>query len=69
MVQRAAGLLELLADRGAHRVDTARGVLPRTGHAMNLEEPDAFNALVDDFLATVEAGRWDTGESPGDTIL
>jgi pimeloyl-ACP methyl ester carboxylesterase len=33
-------------------------VLPRTGHASNLEEPELFNRLVGDFLATVDAGRW-----------
>ena len=33
-------------------------VLPRTGHAVNLEEPDHFNALVEDFFSTVERGRW-----------
>ena len=32
--------------------------LPRTGHTLNLEEPAAFNAAVDEFLATVEQGRW-----------
>ena len=31
---------------------------PRTGHALNQEEPDLFNRLVDDFLHQVEAGRW-----------
>jgi len=31
---------------------------PRTGHAMNLEEPDAFNRAVLDFVSLVEAGRW-----------
>jgi pimeloyl-ACP methyl ester carboxylesterase len=36
----------------------ALAVLPRTGHAVNLEEPAAFNRLVLDFLATVDAGRW-----------
>jgi pimeloyl-ACP methyl ester carboxylesterase len=36
----------------------ALAVLPRTGHTLNLEEPHAFNALVADFLATVEAGAW-----------
>lgn len=35
-------------------------VLPRTGHAVNLEEADRFNALVEDFFATVERGRWTT---------
>lgn len=33
-------------------------VLPRSGHAINLDEPHAFNAAVADFLAAVEAGRW-----------
>lgn len=34
-------------------------VLPRAGHLTNLEEPALFNGLVEDFLARVEAGRWD----------
>jgi pimeloyl-ACP methyl ester carboxylesterase len=33
-------------------------VLPKTGHTINLEEPDAFNRAVVDFLAQVGAGRW-----------
>jgi len=33
-------------------------VLPRTGHTINLEEGDAFNHAVDEFLVTVETGRW-----------
>ena len=33
-------------------------VLPKTGHAINLEEPDAFNRAVAEFLAQVIAGRW-----------
>ncbi len=33
-------------------------VCPNTGHAINLEEPAAFNAQVDGFLAAVERGRW-----------
>ena len=37
----------------------AMAVLPRTGHACNLEEPELFNRLVLDFLAVVEAGRWE----------
>jgi pimeloyl-ACP methyl ester carboxylesterase len=36
----------------------ALAVLPRTGHACNLEEPDVFNRLLLDFLATVDGGRW-----------
>jgi pimeloyl-ACP methyl ester carboxylesterase len=37
----------------------ALAVLPRTGHACNLEEPALFNRLVLDFVAAVEAGRWE----------
>lgn len=37
---------------------SALAVLPRTGHACNLEEPALFNRLVQDFLTTVDAGRW-----------
>jgi pimeloyl-ACP methyl ester carboxylesterase len=33
-------------------------VVPRTGHAVNLEEPEAFNRVVDDFFAAVERGAW-----------
>ena len=33
-------------------------VLPRVGHAINLEEPDRFNRALADFLHTVECGRW-----------
>ena len=33
-------------------------VVPKTGHTINLEEPDLFNAGVAEFLAMVEAGRW-----------
>jgi pimeloyl-ACP methyl ester carboxylesterase len=36
----------------------ALAVLPRSGHAINLEEPALFNRLLDDFLHQVEAGRW-----------
>ena len=35
-------------------------VVPKTGHAVNLEEPDAFNRAVLDFFGTVERGRWAT---------
>lgn len=33
-------------------------VLPKTGHTLNLEEPAWFNALLAEFLAQVDAGRW-----------
>jgi pimeloyl-ACP methyl ester carboxylesterase len=33
-------------------------VVPGTGHAVNVEEPDMFNRLTDEFLALVDSGRW-----------
>jgi 3-oxoadipate enol-lactonase len=33
-------------------------MLAKTGHAVNIEEPDLFNHLVGDFLSRVDAGRW-----------
>lgn len=39
-------------------------VLPKSGHAMNLEEPALFNRFVEDFIDTVQAGRWQTREAP-----
>ena len=46
-------------------------LLPKTGHALNLEEPDLFNRLVDDFVHQVEAGRWSLRDprSLGDSML
>ena len=36
----------------------ALAVMPNCGHGINLEEPDAYNRIVGDFLAQVESGRW-----------
>lgn len=33
-------------------------VVPRTGHTINLEEPDLFNRACQEFFANVEQGRW-----------
>ncbi len=33
-------------------------MLPKTGHAMNLEEPDLFNRTVQEFLTAVASGQW-----------
>jgi pimeloyl-ACP methyl ester carboxylesterase len=33
-------------------------ILPKTGHTINLEEPDAFNRAVEDFFMAVEDGLW-----------
>ena len=46
-------------------------VLPQSGHAINLEEPDLFNRLVLDFLTAVEQGAWATqgeGEAAGNLL-
>jgi hypothetical protein len=34
------------------------GILPGSGHAINLEEPALFNALIERFLVDVERGTW-----------
>ena len=39
-------------------------VIPQSGHAINLEEPDMFNRTVLDFLTAVEAGKW-AARDPG----
>jgi pimeloyl-ACP methyl ester carboxylesterase len=36
-------------------------ICPNTGHAINLEEPTAFNAQVESFLGAVERGSWRRG--------
>lgn len=33
-------------------------VVPNTGHAVNVEEPDLFNRLTAEFLAQVDSDRW-----------
>lgn len=34
-------------------------IYPRSGHAVNLEDPDRFNRSVLDFITAVDAGRWE----------
>jgi pimeloyl-ACP methyl ester carboxylesterase len=36
----------------------ALAVVPNSGHAINIEEPDEYNRIVSDFLSQVETGRW-----------
>jgi len=36
-------------------------ICPNSGHAINLEEPTAFNAQVENFLNAVERGSWRRG--------
>ena len=33
-------------------------IIPKSGHTINLEEPDAFNRALLDFVTAVDAGRW-----------
>jgi len=41
--------------------DAGLWICPNTGHAINLEEPAAFNAQVESFLGAVEHGSWRCG--------
>ena len=46
-------------------------VLPKSGHTLNLEEPEAFNRNVAEFIAAVEAGSWgprDPRANPGEIM-
>ena len=38
-------------------------LVPNTGHGINLEEPAAFNAQIENFLRAVERGSWRRGYS------
>ena len=43
-------------------------ILPKSGHTLNLEEPDLVNAFIADFLGRVAAGAWgprDPRAAPG----
>jgi len=46
-------------------------MLPKTGHAINLEEPSAFRAGVADFFAAVKHDGWGVrpGAPKGSTLL
>jgi pimeloyl-ACP methyl ester carboxylesterase len=33
-------------------------VIPNSGHAINIEEPEEYNRIVGNFLSQVESGRW-----------
>ncbi len=43
--------------------------LPKCGHTINLEEPAAFNAAVQDFLHAVEQERWPTRGAKTYTLI
>ena len=44
-------------------------IFPKSGHAINLEEPDLFNRAVLDFLTAVEQGRWLPREEVSPSML
>jgi hypothetical protein len=41
-------------------------MFPKSGHALNLEEPALFNEMVERFIALAEAGRWPARDPPFD---
>jgi pimeloyl-ACP methyl ester carboxylesterase len=43
--------------------DCALSIMPRTGHLPNLEEPEAFNALIDNFFTSVGNNLWNRTKS------
>lgn len=43
-------------------------VIPKSGHTINLEEPDAFNRAVLDFLTAVDSGRWPRRNPASQTV-
>ena len=43
--------------------DAGLWLVPNTGHGINLEEPAAFNAQIENFLKAVEQGSWRRGYS------
>lgn len=44
--------------------DAALCILPRTGHLLNLEEPERFNSVVAAFVAAVDGGTWRDWRQP-----
>jgi pimeloyl-ACP methyl ester carboxylesterase len=46
----------------------ALSVIPNSGHAINIEEPDEFNHIVGGFLAQVDSGRWPTRDPRSQSI-
>ena len=43
-------------------------ILPKSGHLLNLEEPEHFNALLDEFFQTVTAGQWSRRDPRSETV-
>lgn len=43
-------------------------IFPKSGHLLNLEEPERFNALIDEFFQTVKAGQWSRRDPRSETV-
>ena len=43
-------------------------ILPKSGHLLNLEEPERFNALLDDFFQTVKDGKWERRDPRSEVV-
>ncbi len=43
-------------------------IFPKSGHLLNLEEPERFNALIDEFFQTVQAGQWSRRDPRSETV-
>ena len=41
-----------------HIAGAGLAVMPNCGHAINLEDPDVYNRHLDEFLQSVELGKW-----------
>ena len=43
-------------------------IFPKSGHLLNLEEPERFNVLIDEFFQTVKAGQWSRRDPRSETL-
>lgn len=43
-------------------------IFPKSGHLLNLEEPERFNSLIDEFFQTVQAGQWSRRDPRSETV-
>ena len=43
-------------------------IFPKSGHLLNLEEPERFNSLINEFFQTVQAGQWSRRDPRSETV-
>ena len=43
-------------------------IFPKSGHLLNLEEPERFNVLIDELFQTVQAGQWSRRDPRSETV-